>query len=193
RPPNSLTMRFRTERSWTCVSGSYVVITHRPRTFSTAMSASAILSRRPGHPRSARPSTPSTTMLGRSRRPSTPSAAIAPAVATSGIIVYRTLRRGAAAGGFSGSGRALRPTATDPRRRLPGCSWSVLGRRVDGDEEERRRAGIADVVARARADHDEGSRPRLVLVVAERHDRLALNDVDDLIGVVDLGRPGGRR
>src|SRR2546428_267124 len=65
--------------------------------------------------------------------------------------------------------------------------WPSVGRRsVDGHEEERPAAGILHVVAGVGGNHDEDPRRRLVLSVADADERLALDDVDDLIPVVLL-------
>src|SRR6266446_1921667 len=69
---------------------------------------------------------------------------------------------------------------------------SVRRRCVHGHEEERYPAGIRHVVARPGGDHDEGPCRGLVLRLADADERLAIDDVDDLIPVVLLLGAGVR-
>src|SRR5262245_9335001 len=63
---------------------------------------------------------------------------------------------------------------------------SVGRRGVNGEEEERRGAGVLDVMSTARWDQHAGAHLGVMLLAADRHDRFAIDDVDDLIRVMDL-------
>src|SRR2546425_3498863 len=66
----------------------------------------------------------------------------------------------------------------------------VRGRRVNGHEEERRAARVTHVVTGLGRNHHQASRPAAVLPGADPHDRLALDDIDDLVALVLLFRSG---
>src|SRR5262249_19223303 len=64
------------------------------------------------------------------------------------------------------------------------------GRGVHREDEERGPAGILHVVARPGWNRHQTAGPGAMLLVADAHERLAFDDVDDLIGVVLFRRPG---
>src|SRR5262249_56692406 len=103
------------------------------------------------------------------------------------------------------------PAGSTPRTRASGTSWSgsadssatprcrpacgapegdrarsVRGRRVDGEEEERLRAGAPHVVPGAGGDRDQGPGRRFVLTIADPHAGLALEHVENLVAGVLL-------
>src|SRR5215470_6133016 len=63
---------------------------------------------------------------------------------------------------------------------------SVGGRRVDGEDEERLRAGALHAVPRARGNHDQGAGRRVVLTIADPHASVALEHVENLVAYVLL-------
>src|SRR5215471_5704580 len=88
---------------------------------------------------------------------------------------------------------ALRRDAGRPAAKAK--ALSVGGRRVDGEDEERLRAGALHVVPSARGNHDEGAGRRVVLTIADPHASVALEHVENLGAYVLLfgARVGPRR